>query len=99
MFRRLFTFGYQRTLVQAIGFYLVYLVGGIIISAMVSALLTPFEGLSGFDEGFAFGLQVGSVFAVLLTLALGFSIVRAKASFRHPGYLFVAVLSVGFAAV
>ena len=92
MFRRLTDFGYQRTLGQAVGFYLVYFFAGIIVSGLISGAIAPFAGVSGFQEGLAFGAKVGGIFAVLLTLTLSFAILRAKGLLGHIGYLIVGLV-------
>ena len=89
MFRKLTDFGYQRTPVQAIGFYLVYFFGGVIVSSLLGAIASAATGSSGFEQGMAVGLQVGTVFAILFTAALSAVILWAKGAiglalhFRH----------------
>jgi hypothetical protein len=95
MFRHLTDFGHQRTLVEAIGFYLVYLVLGFILAAGLGFL-------AGFvDSGFGFegGLALGTTVAIGICPVLAFSILGAKGLLNHLGYVFVAVLSVVGAAI
>jgi hypothetical protein len=98
MFRHLGDFGHQRTPVQAIGFYLVYLFTGLILSGLVGALFAFATGANGFDEGMAAGLKIGPVFAILLSGALAFMILRAKGLFRDAITLIAAALSLVGAA-
>ena len=94
MFRRLTDFGYQRTLVEALGFYLVYLILGIVVAAMLGALSGPLTGNSGFEGG----LLVGTIFAIVACPVLSFAILYKKGLLRHVGFLLVALLSVAGAA-
>ncbi len=94
MFRRLTDFGHQRTLVEAIGFYLVYFILGIIVAAMLGALAGPLTGTAGFEGG----MLIGTVFAVVACPVLSFAILAKKGLLRHVGYVLVALLSVAGAA-
>ena len=95
MFRRLTDFGHQRTLVEAIGFYLAYLVLGIVLAAGLGAL----AGLVDRGFGFESGLALGTAVAIGICPVLAFVILGAKRQLRHVGYVLVAVLSVAGAAV
>lgn len=97
MFRRLGEFGYQRSAVQAIGFYLVYFVAGIIVSGMLGGIFGVATGANGLEEGMQVGLKVGTIFAVFLTAVLSFAILRAKGQLKNVLYLLVGLLSVGAA--
>ena len=99
MFRRLTDFGFQRTPLQAVGFYLTYIVMGLLVSAGLGAIVAAGSGANGFDAGFQVGLQVGPVFAILLTTALAFVVLRAKGLLGHAGYLLVGLLGVGGAVL
>ena len=94
MFRRLTDFSYQRTLVQAIGFYLVYLIVGIVVAAMLGALSGPLTGNAGFEGG----LLIGTIFAIVACPVLSFAILYKKGLLRHVGFVLVALLSVPGAA-
>ena len=93
MFRQLTNFGHQRSVVQAIGFYLVYLVAGVLGIALaagaVALISTSVGGTFGFDAGLGFG----SVLAVVMTAVLSLLVLRAKGLFGHVGYLLVGLLS------
>jgi hypothetical protein len=95
MFRRLTDFGHQRTLVEAIGFYLAYLVLGIIIAAGLGAL----AGLVTGNLGFEGGMTIGATFAIGICPVMAFIILGAKGLLSHLGYVAVAVLSVVGAAI
>src|SRR5689334_567476 len=99
MFRHLTDFGYQRTPLEAIGFYLTYFVLGVIASGALGAVFAVGSGANGFDEGMQAGLMVGPVFAVVLTAALSFVVLRAKGLLGHVGYLLVGLVGVAGAVV
>jgi hypothetical protein len=95
MFRRLTDFGHERSLTQAVGFYLVYLVLGIALGALLGGL----AGLMFKDFGFDAGLMIGAALAVVSCPLLSFAILRAKGLLSNVMLLLVAVLSVAGAAV
>jgi hypothetical protein len=94
MFRRLTDFGHERSPIQAIGFYLVYLVLGIALGAVLGGL----AGLMFKDFSFDAGLMVGAALAVVSCPLLSFAILRAKGLLSNVMLLIVAVLSVAGAA-
>ena len=95
MFRHLTDFGHQRSPLEAFGFYLAYLVLGVVTS-MVLGMLAGLL-LDGF--GFESGLTLGTFVAIGICPVLSFFILRAKGLLRHVGFLLVALLSVAGAAV
>ena len=95
MFRRLTDFGHQRTLVEAIGFYLAYLLLGILLGAVLGAV----AGLVTGNVGFEGGLAIGATVAIGICPVMAFIILGAKGLLGHLGYVAVAVLSVVGAAL
>ena len=98
MFRRLTDLGYQRSLVEAIGFYLVYLILGIVVAAALGAVAGPLAVASGGSD-FDGGMLVGTIFAIIACPVLSFAVLVKKGLLGHVGYVLVAVLSVAGAAV
>ena len=90
MFRRLTDFGHQRTVVEAIGFYLTYLILGILLGAVLGAVAGFVTGNVGFEGG----LAIGATVAIGICPVLGFIILAAKGLLSHIGYVAVVVLSV-----
>jgi hypothetical protein len=90
MFRRLTDFGHTRSWVEALGFYLVYTVVGVIA---IGALAWATSLVNG-DFGFEGGLALGASAASGVSLVLSYSILRAKGLLGNVAYLAVAVLSV-----
>ncbi len=89
MFGRLSDFEYQRTPVQALGFYLAYLVTGVVFMAVLGAI----AGLIVPNFGFEGGLTLGTVGAVIVSPIMALLVLRAKGLFGHIGFLLVALLS------
>ena len=94
MFRQLGNFGYKRSLVQSIGFYLVYLVSGVITIAGLAFVGAVVTGMNSYEQG----LQFGTVLGITLTAVLSLLVLKAKGLLRHVGYLLVGLLSVAGAA-
>jgi hypothetical protein len=89
MFGRLSDFGHQRSLVQALGFYLAYLVAGIVLLALVGGM----AGLLVSGVGFDSGLMIGTVGAIIMSPTLSLLVLRAKGQLGHIGFLLAALLS------
>ncbi len=89
MFRHLEDFRHARSLVQAIGFYLVYVIVGIVAIGALGFI----AGLVNRDFGFEQGMTLGTVVAAVASLALSLVVLRAKGLLGHLGFLAVAVLS------
>ena len=95
MFGRLSDFGHQRSAVQAIGFYLAYLVAGIVFLAVLGGVAGAIIPGFGFDGG----LTLGTIGAVIISPVLSLLVMRAKGLLGHIGFLLLAVLSGGAAAI
>ena len=95
MFRRLTDFRFQRTPLEAFGFYLAYLIVGIGIAAGPGFL----GGLANVTAGFDAGMMLGAAFAIGICPVLALVVLHAKGQLGNFVYLFVAVLSVAGAAV
>ena len=90
MFKDLFVFGNQRSRWEAAGFYVFYLLLGVVITS-VGLLI---GGGWGFQEGFAEDLWIGPYFfAMVLCLALAFLVLFKKNKLRNPGLVILALLS------
>jgi hypothetical protein len=70
MFAEIMNFNYQRSALQAFGWYLIYLLVGIVIGA-VSGYLAGIFIKGGFDEGFNIGRMAGQFSAVPYNILLG----------------------------
>jgi len=90
MFRHLFDFGYQRSALQAVGFYLAYVVMGILSGGVIGAVYALAFGTS--DLGPL--VWIAGTFAVAFVGLISFLVLQAKGRLGHPGPLVVGVLSV-----
>ncbi len=95
MFRQLLDFSHQRSLVQALGFYLAYPVTGIVFLAIVGGVAGMLVSGLGFDGG----LMIGTVGAVIISPVLSLLVLREKGQLGHIGLLLLALLSGVGAAV
>jgi hypothetical protein len=87
MFSQLGNFGYKRTALQAVGFYIAYLVFTIITAALAGMVL---GGVTG-NNDFEFGKKVGIVVAIVMTLVFSFLILQAKKMTNNYMYVGLAV--------
>jgi hypothetical protein len=92
MFGHLGDFGYVRTSSQAVGWYLCYLIGTVIISIAISmpvvAIFRPNAGSSG---GFELGSMVGNLVALIITISLSIVILIKRGRGGDPQSLGVAL--------
>ncbi len=75
MFKNLTVFSYERTIKEAIGFYLAYLFFSMILGIITAGTLGIFINSS---NSFNFGLKVGNFVAVIFSSAISFLIVKEK---------------------
>lgn len=93
MFNKLSDFSYRRTKTQALGFYLAYLLLGMVVAGLSSGLLASVF-LIDQSQAFEFGLQVGQVVIIFYTLALGGLLMRQKKLITFSSVLLVLVAGV-----
>jgi len=91
MFNNLTNFSYKRNWKEAIGFYLAYLLLGIILSGIVGGLAG--SGYNTFNQGFTRGVSVGPMVAVIFCLIISGLLLKEKKLFRKFGYIILALLS------
>ena len=90
MFKNLLDFGYKRTWLQAVGFYLAYFLLIIIIGFLAGALMgLIFSG----GSVSAMGVQIGNILAIVICLALSFTILYKKNQHKNFGLVLLALLS------
>src|SRR5579859_6085743 len=89
MFKNLTNFGYKRTTTEAIGFYVAYLVLTIVLASLSGGLL----GLvSGNQDSFGFGVRIGTIVAILISLLISFLIISSKKMTGNFIYLLLALV-------
>lgn len=89
MFRHLTDFGYRRGGLEAVGFYLAYLLLVILLSAVMGGV----AGVASPSNGFEAGVRIGTVIAMIVSLSLSFAVLTRRGLSRHPGYLVLALAS------
>jgi hypothetical protein len=89
MFKSLTDFSYQRSPLQAVGFYIIYLVLTILAGAIAGMLF----GLSTTNLEVDNGQKVGMITAILVVLCLSFLILQAKKLLNNYFYVGLAALS------
>lgn len=89
MFRNLTDFSYKRSLKEAIGFYLGYL----LLIVLASMILGGVSGLVLGDRSTEVGFRIGNLVAVITVLTLSFVILSKKDLLANFGMILVALLS------
>lgn len=89
MFKNLTNFGYKRNFVEALGFYLAYL----LLVMLVGGLFGVIVGLAYPDNAYYIALRVGTVVSIVINLGLSFQILKQKNLLGNFGYLILTVIS------
>lgn len=92
MFQHLLDFDFKRSGVQALGFYIAWLV----LITLVGALLGAIGGMINPETAYQTGVRIGTVMAIVASVALCGLIIQAKKRITFPMIL-LAVFS-GFLA-
>ena len=89
IFNNLTDFGYQRSTKEAIGFYIAYL-----FLIIIFGLLLAF-GLSSImqNNNYNFGLIIGNIVAIVVSLGVSFLILKEKKLLGNFGFILIASLS------
>lgn len=94
MFKNLFDFTYRRTVKEAFGFYLAYLllilISGIILGGTLGGFFTTEDT---FEAGYDFGLKIGIFFAVIVCLYISISLVVKKKLYTNFGFVLLSLCS------
>ena len=86
MFNNLLNLEIKRNLKQAIGFYIAYLILGILLSGVLSFISQP-------SAGFEAGVEFGRWFIVLFVITLSFLIFYKKNSIRSFKSIMIILLA------
>lgn len=89
MFSNLADFGYKRSSLQSLGFYIVYL----ILTILTGFLAGMIFGVSTGSTSFESGQKVGMIVAILVVLVLSFLVLQAKKLLNNYFYLSLAAAS------
>jgi hypothetical protein len=90
MFKHLTDFAYKRSFKEAIGFYLAYLFLIILLAALLGGLMGL---IAGQEDSFEFGLRVGNIVAIVVTMGISLLILRKKGFLGNFGYIILIILS------
>lgn len=89
IFNNLADFSYRRNTKEAIGFYIAYLfltiVPGIVLALALGSIM--------WNDTYGFGLTVGNIVAVVVSLGVSFLILKEKNLLGNSGFILLALLS------
>lgn len=91
MFRQLTNFSYQRTPVQAVGFYLFYLILTVLAAAIAGGIAGLVSPETSPETSFESGQRFGTLIAVVISLALSYLVLGQKQRLGNPGYLLLGI--------
>jgi hypothetical protein len=98
MFRNVLDYGYKRTTLQAVGFYIAHLVILILISGIAGGIYGVItETPRDVEQAYGAIVRVGHAAGVLMCLVVSFAIIRKKKMTNNIGYVFLALSSGLFA--
>jgi len=94
MFKNLIVFGHERTPLQALGFYIVYLVLLLVFAGLIGGIVGLFMGLfADVSHPFQTGVTLGTILAVVSCIALSLLILYEKKLLNNFLYILLVVLS------
>ncbi len=84
----------KRSGLSAVGFYVASFIATAILGGIVAGVAVLFvPGTGSFEQGFAFGVQVGTIVAAISSALLCLLVVWKKKFLPHPGMLALVVCS------
>ena len=93
MFKKLFEFGYTRSAVEAIGFYIVWLLLFVCAGGIVGAII-GFVTASTSPETLALIMRSALLLVTVLTAVLGFKLLQKKRLFKSPLALILSAVGI-----
>ncbi len=90
MFNKLTDFKYQRTGVQALGFYFAYLVLIILVSVILASILGL---ITGNETNFGFGARIGLITSVISVLLICYLVIKNKKLTKEFLYIILLLCS------
>ncbi len=88
----MFKFEAKRTFVQAIGFYLFFLILGVLLAGIISALVQLPSG-ADYQTQYNIGLKIGAFFAIIYCPLLSLIILLKKKLYTSPTAIIVFLLT------
>jgi hypothetical protein len=89
MFEQITEFGYKRDLAQVVGFYIAYLVMGILAIFIVGALYVLIIPSTTFETG----VRLGTFAAIIICIVLSILIIQKKKLMSNLGYILLALIA------
>lgn len=93
MFKELTNFSHKRNWKEAVGFYLAYLLVGLILGAIGGGLVGIQSDATTFNEGFNASLEIGAIIGTIYSLAITFAILIKRKLYKNFGLIVLALLS------
>ena len=90
MFKNLTSFGYQRSTIEAVGFYLTYL---LLLMIAAGGLVSMLGVAMGQSDNLNFGFTVGNMLAVIACSGISFLILKEKKLLSNYGFILLALLA------
>lgn len=90
MFMDLMNFGLKRTVTQAVGFYLAYLILTVVTAGLGGGVVSLFAGKA---DNIEFGVTIGIGIAILMSVGLGYQVLNKKHLTGNIQLLLLAGLS------
>lgn len=91
MFKQLGNLAYQRNKLEALGFYIAYLITLLIVAVLASSLYSLITGSDDFDTG----VRIGNIIAILFCISLAAAICAKKKIRNFKTILLVLLSGVG----
>lgn len=92
MFKRLTDLGYRRSTVEAIGFYLAYLLLTMLVSGILSAVVGVYLG-DKVADAYQLGVKIGNLTAIIVSMGITFLVLWKKRLLNNFGYILLALLA------
>lgn len=93
MFSNLTDFSFKRSAIQAVGFYIAYLVLTIVLGALAGGVFSILTSDLTVAGSYLSGVRIGAVLAVVVSTSLAFVVVSKKQRLSNFFYLILIALS------
>ena len=93
MFSNLTDFSFKRSAIQAVGFYIAYLVLTVVLGGLAGGVFSILTSNLTVAEGYLSGVRIGAILAVIVSISLAFLIVSKKRRLSNFFYLILIALS------
>ena len=89
MFKHLTTFSYKRNWKEAIGFYIAFLILGLVLGGIAAV----FGGASSGNATFNEGVKIGALVSIIYCLLISGLLLKEKRLFKNFVYILLALVS------